>query len=417
MADIVVAVFIVTYLGMAAGRIPGLKLDRSGIALLAAIALIATDAVTLDQASGFVDRSTMMMLFGLMIVAAQFGVAGMFEGATRRIAALADRPYRLLATVIAVSGALSAGLANDIVVFAMTPLLCAGLSARGINPVPYLVALAAAANAGSAATLIGNPQNILIGQMTGLGFWRYAAVAAPVAITTLVVIHGVVGWTWRAEFAAARADAAPHAEPRKPLYSDRRQFHKALLATAVLLILFATPVPREIATLAVAGVLIASRRIESRQLVGAVDWGLLILFAALFVVTGAFLGVVEGEAGRGGIAAELAAIGWLPDRLTTLAPLALAMSNTIGNVPAVILILQAWPSPPAGAMTSLAILSTLAGNLFLIGSLANIIVAERAQAAGVRLRFAEHARAGVPITLISFAIAAAWLAALGLIPL
>jgi Na+/H+ antiporter NhaD/arsenite permease-like protein len=253
--------------------------------------------------------------------------------------------------------------------------------------------------------------------MTGLGFWRYVAIAAPVAIASLVIIYAVVAWTWRGEFAAAHAAAMPHTEPRKPLYSDRRQFHKALLATAVLLILFATPVPREIATLAVAGVLIASRRIESRQLVGAVDWGLLILFAALFVVTGAFLGVVEGEAGRGGIAAQLAATGWLPDRLTILAPLALAMSNTIGNVPSVILILQAWPSPPEGAMTALAIVSTLAGNLFLVGSLANLIVAERAQAAGVRLAFAAHARAGVPITLISVAIAAGWLAALGVLPL
>jgi Na+/H+ antiporter NhaD/arsenite permease-like protein len=416
MTDIVVAVFVVTYLGMAAGRVPGLKLDRSGIALLAAIALIAVEAVTPAQAATFVDRPTMMMLFGLMVVAAQFGVAGVFEGAARRTAAFAHRPRRLLAAVVAVSGGLSAVLANDIVVFAMTPLLCTGLRSRGINPVPYLVALAASANAGSAATLIGNPQNILIGQMTGLGFWRYAAVAVPVSIAALAIVHGVVAWVWRAEFAAAHAAGPPQEEKQAPLYSDRRQFHKALVATAALLILFATPVPREIATLAVAGILIASRRIESRQLVGAVDWGLLILFAALFVVTGAFLAAVEGATGSGGVAAHLSALGWLPDRLSTLVPLALVMSNTIGNVPSVILILQAWPSPPEGAMAALAILSTFAGNLFLVGSLANIIVAERAQAAGARLGFAEHARAGVPIALLSTAVAVAWLALLGTIP-
>jgi len=416
MTDIVVAVFIATYLGMAAGRVPGLKLDRSGIALLAAIALIAVEAVTPAQASAYVDRPTMMMLFGLMVVAAQFGVAGVFEGAARRIAALAARPHRLLAAVIVVSGALSAGLANDIVVFAMTPLLCTGLKSRGVNPVPYLVALAAAANAGSAATLIGNPQNILIGQMAGLGFWRYAAIAAPVSIAALAIIYGVIAWTWRAQFAAAHAHPLDD-DKRASLFSNRRQFHKALIATAVLLVLFATPVPREIATLAVAGVLIASRRIESRQLVGAVDWGLLILFAALFVVTGAFLAAVEGEAGSGGIAARLAEAGWLPDRLSTLVPLALIMSNTIGNVPAVILILQAWPSPPEGAMAALAILSTFAGNLFLAGSLANIIVAERAHAAGVKLGFADHARAGVPIALLSTIVAVGWLAALRLLPL
>lgn len=417
MTDIVVAVFIATYLGMAAGRVPGLKLDRSGIALLAAIALIAVDAVTPAEASSFIDRPTMMMLFGLMVVAAQFGVAGVFEGAARRIAALADRPHRLLAAVIAVSGALSAGLANDIVVFAMTPLLCTGLRSRGLHPVPYLVALAASANAGSAATLIGNPQNILIGQMTALGFWRYAAIAMPVSVASLAVVYGVIAWVWRAQFASAHAASPSDDGKPAPLYSDRGQFQKAVIATAVLLVLFATPVPREIATLAVAGVLIASRRIESRQLVGAVDWGLLILFAGLFVVTGAFVAAMQGDAGSGGIAARLSAAGWLPDRLSTMVPLALVMSNTIGNVPAVILILQAWPSPPEGAMAALAILSTLAGNLFLVGSLANIIVAERAQAAGVRLGFAEHARAGVPIAVLSTALAAGWLAVLGLIPL
>jgi Na+/H+ antiporter NhaD/arsenite permease-like protein len=414
MTDIVGAIFIATYLGMAAGRVPGLKLDRSGLALLGAIALIAIGAVTPAQAAAFVDRPTMLLLFGLMVVAAQFGVAGVFEGVARRIAERADRPRRLLAGVIIVSGGLSAGLANDIVVFAMTPLLCTGLRARGVNPVPYLVALAAAANAGSAATLIGNPQNILIGQMTGLGFWRYAAIALPVALATLAITYAVVAWTWRAQMVASTpGDVAPR--EHAPLYSDRRQFHKALIATAVLLVLFATPVPREISTLAVAGLLLASRRVASRQLIGAVDWNLLILFVALFVVTGAFLVAIEGEAGSGGIAARLADVGWLPDRLSTLVPLALAVSNTIGNVPAVILILQAWPSPPEGAMIALAILSTLAGNLLLVGSLANIIVAERAQAAGVTLRFADHARAGIPITVLSTAVAVAWLAALGVI--
>ena len=184
----------------------------------------------------------------------------------------------------------------------------------------------------------------------------------------------------------------------------------------MLLVLFATPVPREVSTLAVAGVLLLSRRVHSRTLVSAVDWNLLIMFVGLFVVTGAFLAQIQGEAGGGGIAAHAAAQGWLPDRLSILVPMALAISNTIGNVPAVMLILQAWPSPPEGAMTALAILSTLAGNLFLVGSIANIIVAERAQAAGVRLGFIEHARAGIPITLLSTAAATAWLWALKLIP-
>lgn len=412
--DIVVAVFVLTYLGMAVGRVPGFKIDRSGIALIGAIVLMAAGVVTPSQATGFVDGPTMMLLFGLMIVAAQFGAAGAFAGIARRIAALSDRPHRLLASVILTSGALSAVLSNDIVVFAMAPLLCAGLRTRGVNPVPYLVALAASANAGSAATLIGNPQNILIGQMTGLGFWHYIALALPVALAALAVVYGVVALLWRGNLKPAPASSAA-ADPG-PLCSDRRQYLKAVLATAILLVLFMTPVPREISTLVIAGALLASRRIESRELIEAVDWNLLILFAALFVVTGAMVAKLEGgEAGA--LVGGLATSGWLPDRLSILIPAALAMSNTIGNVPAVILILQAWHAPPEGAMAALAILSTLAGNLCLVGSIANIIVAERARAEGVRLGFGEHARAGVPITLISTGIAAAWLALLGVLPI
>ncbi|MGE5538368.1 MAG: SLC13 family permease [Gemmatimonas sp.] len=412
MTNVVLAIFAATYVGMATGRIPGLKVDRSGIALIAAVALIGIEAITPAEASSFVDRPTMMLLFGLMIVAAQFGVAGVFDGVARRIAASADRPHRLLAAVIGVSGMLSAGLANDIVVFAMTPLLCTGLKARGLNPVPYLIALAASANAGSAATLIGNPQNILIGQMTGLGFWRYLATALPVAVAALVITYAVIAWLWRGRLTVPNL---PHdartADAR--IYSDRRQFIKALAATAALLVLFMTPVPREVSTLVIAGLLLASRRIASRTLVAAVDWNLLILFAGLFVVTGAAVAALGGDE----LSARLAAAGWLPDRLRALLPMALAVSNTIGNVPAVILILQAWPTPPEGAMTALALLSTLAGNLLLTGSLANIIVAERAAAAGVRLGFADHARAGIPITVLSSAVAAIWLAALGILPL
>ena len=148
-------------------------------------------------------------------------------------------------------------------------------------------------------------------------------------------------------------------------------------------------------------------------MVGAVDWNLLILFAGLFVVTGAAVAALGG----GDLAARLAAAGWLPDRLHVLGPLALVVSNTIGNVPAVVLMLQAWPTPPEGAMVALALLSTLAGNLLITGSLANIIVAERAQAAGERLGFADHARAGIPITVLSSALAVIWLWGLGLLPL
>lgn len=165
--------------------------------------------------------------------------------------------------------------------------------------------------------------------------------------------------------------------------------------------------------LLIAACLIVSRVHPTRQLLDEIDLPLLILIAALFIVNDAFA--------RTGIPIEavdlLAEYGLLPDRVSFLAPLSLVLSNTIGNVPAVVMILKVWQAIPQGTLVGLAILSTLAGNLFLVGSLANLIVAERAAAQGVRLTFRDHARAGVPITLLSLLVAALWLWLGGFMPL
>ncbi|HEY4136052.1 MAG TPA: SLC13 family permease [Alphaproteobacteria bacterium] len=410
LTDLIVAVFVVTYIGMAFGRWPWLKIDRSGIALIGAIVLIAAGALTVDEAARAVDLPTLLLLFGLMIVSAQYGASGFYDGVAAKVAQLGGSPKRLLAAVILLAGGLSALLANDIVVFAMTPLLCHGLRRRGLNPTPYLIALACAANAGSAATMIGNPQNILIGQVGKLDFTAFLGYCAVPALAALGVTFAVVALQWRGRWIAAAHDGTGLADV--PLASDRLQLAKALIATAVLLVLFFTDAPREVSALAIAALLLVSRKLASRELVAAVDFRLLLLFAGLFVVTGALAATPLA----GDVFARLAQGGWLPDRLATLTPLALALTNTIGNVPAVILLLKVWPQPPEGALYGLALLSTLAGNLLIVGSLANIIVAERAAAVGVKLGFADHAKVGVPVTLISMAFAAIWLWMTGALP-
>jgi Na+/H+ antiporter NhaD/arsenite permease-like protein len=303
---------------------------------------------------------------------------------------------------------LSAVLVNDIVVFAMTPLLCAGLSARKLDPRPFLFALAAASNMGSAATLIGNPQNILIGQVGRLGFWSYFAIASVPAIVGLLLVFACVARAWRSSL-PAEADGA---EMDPPTF-DLQQAIICGVALLALLALFTTSLPREISALLVAACLMISRTVPSRQLLDEIDLPLLILFASLFVVNEAFR--------RTGLADEalqaLIAHGLLPDRASILAPLSLLLSNTIGNVPAVVMILQVWRDVPEGTLVGLAILSTFSGNLLLVGSLANLIVAERASLAGVRLSFRDHAKAGVPITVISLLLAVLWLWTLGLVGL
>jgi Na+/H+ antiporter NhaD/arsenite permease-like protein len=401
-----VVVFVLVYVGMALGRVPGLAVDRTGVALLGLIVLLASGDLSLDEAGRAVDMPTIALLFALMILSAQFAASGFYDWIAARMTWAAARPRAMLAAIVGSTGVLAALLTNDVVVFALTPLVCAAVSARKLDARPYLIALAAAANAGSAATLIGNPQNVLIGQAGGLDFWTYVAFALPPTLLTLAVVHLVVGQTWSASLAnQASADA-----PREFAALDRFQTAKGFAAVAALVALFLSPLPRELGALAVAGALLISRRVSSREAIAAVDWHLLLLFVCLFGVTAAFA--------RTGFAQEglrwLATQELLPDRLAVLAPLTLAASNTIGNVPAVILLLRLVPDLGDAVLAGLALLSTFAGNLLLTGSLCNIIVAERAATSGVRLGFADFARSGVPLTLASMAIAVGWLWITGL---
>src|SRR5215471_1195466 len=218
MPDITLGIFILTYVGMAIGRIPGLRTDRAGLAAIAAILMIVVNHADLRQAVGWVDFPTLALLFGLMVLSGLFGISGFYDYCAYRITHARGSPQRLLAVTIVVCAALSAVLANDIVAFAVPPLLCLGLVARRLDPIPFLIGLAAASNVGSAATVIGNPQNILIGQVGHLDFWRFLAVCGIPALIGLVIIHAVICWQWRgrwqlpepADTAAAAGSPAMH---------------------------------------------------------------------------------------------------------------------------------------------------------------------------------------------------------------
>ncbi len=410
MTAFILAVFTVVYLGMAAGRLPGLLVDRTGVALLGAIALVLAGAMDGPAALAAIDFPTLIVLFGLMVLSAQFAACGFYDWCAARLAALPLRPLGLLALVTVTGGGLSAVLANDVVVFAMTPMLVIGLTRAGLDARPYVLALAAGANAGSAATVIGNPQNILIASVGGLDFWAFAAICAPPALASLVVVFVVVAVVWRGRLergertvhgtAPVRADAAAETATL-----DRAGIAKALAATLALLALFATPLPHTEGVLLVAGALLISRRLATRRLLGFVDWHLLVLFAGLFIVTAALTAT--------GLPATLldrmAAFGWHLTALEVITPLVVIGSNSIGNVPLVVLLLGIVPDPTPETLYALALLSTLAGNLLLTGSLANIIAVERAAEVGLEIGFAEHARIGVPITVLSLGLALAWL--------
>jgi Na+/H+ antiporter NhaD/arsenite permease-like protein len=412
-AFIIVLIFILVYLGMAAGRLPWLQVDRTGIALLGVIALLATETVTLDDLGATIETSTLVLLFALMIISAQFVSAGFLEMCANWVTSQRGGPAWLLAMTVAVCGGLSAVLANDILVFAMAPLLIAGARARSLDPRPFLIAFAAATNAGSAATLIGNPQNILIGQVGSLSFHTFLGAALMPAIIGLIAVFAVVWVLWHDRISGT-VMAVTRDVPEVAFHPhDRNQTIKGAVAMVALLILFAFGLPREIGGLVIAALLLANRKFTSRTMIAAVDWPLLLLFVCLFAVTGAL-----AETGLPFSAiTKLQQVGLLPDNLAVLTPLTLLMSNIIGAVPSVILLLQVWPNPPQGALYALAVLSSLAGNLLLVGSLTNLIVVERGAAYGVRITFAEYARAGIPITVLSMGFAVFWLAWTGFLPL
>lgn len=400
MDPVVLSVFVLVYAGMIFGGVPGLVIDRSGIALLGAIALVANARVSPEAAWQAVDVPTLALLFGLMVVSAQLRLGGFYTWITRRLAGAAMSPPALLAAVVVTVGALSAVLANDIVCLAVTPLLVEGCARRGLDPVPFLLGLACAANVGSAATLIGNPQNILIGQRLGLSFPGYLLDAGVPAVLGLgivwLVIRLGVGERWH------RHTPIPNVEER-PL--DAWQSTKGLLVLAVLLVAFLFGSwPRDVVALAAAGLLLVSRRTASRDVLGLVDWHLLVLFVGLFVVNHAL-------AASGAVAHAmefLPSVGVHLSRLSWLFAVTAVLANLVSNVPAVMLLLPAATHPLAGAVLALA--STLAGNLLIVGSIANIIVVEQAARLEVEISWRRHARIGVPVTVATLLTAAAWLA-------
>jgi Na+/H+ antiporter NhaD/arsenite permease-like protein len=397
---IVLAVFAVVYLGMILGGLPRLHLDRTGVALLGAIAIVGFGVMTPDEAARAVHLPTILLLFSFMVISAQMRLGGFYGYVTRRVAALPVGPAALLAVVIAVVAVLSAVFSNDIVCLAVAPVLADACLRRRLDPVPFLLALACAANIGSAATLIGNPQNMLIGQRLQLDFGAYLLEAAvPVSLGLLAL--------WLLLRPALRpADGPPpppHAD-EAPAF-DRWQTAKGLAVAGTLVAVFLfTDWPHDVAALAGAGLLLLSQRFHSSKVMGLIDWELLVLFIGLFIVNAA----LERTGFGARAVAALAGAGIALGEPVPLFAGTLLLSNLVSNVPAVMLLLPVATGPQAGP--TLALVSTLAGNLLIVGSIANIIVVDAARRQGIVIDWARHARTGVPVTLVTLAIAAAWLA-------
>jgi Na+/H+ antiporter NhaD/arsenite permease-like protein len=391
------AIVVATVAGIAAGRWPFLRADRTTIALLGAAALMLAGSLTLDQVFAALDLETIMLLFSMMAINGCLYLAGFFGLVTRRLMLVAHTPRGLLAVIVLAAGVLSALFLNDTIVLILTPIVVELTLALRRNPVPYLLGVALAANVGSTATVTGNPQNIIIGSQSGIAYASFAAALAPTAMLGLGICWLVIVFVYRDEFRHGRF-TPPAGRPVRLL---RPLLRKTALVVAGMLAAFLAGVPVPVAAFLAAAALLATRRIRPERVYKTIDWGLLVFFAGLFVVTHAL--ETQGLTDQlFALLRPLAQAGLVPFGL-----IAVVLSNLISNVPAVLLLQSLVPAfaDQQRAWLMLAAASTLAGNLTLLGSVANLIMAEIAGRWGVRVTFRAYLQVGVPVTILTLLIA------------
>jgi Na+/H+ antiporter NhaD/arsenite permease-like protein len=400
-----ILIFVSTYAVIAIGKLPGFHLDRAGAALLGGSLMAATGLLSLDDAYRAIDIDTLALLLGMMIVVANVRLSGFFRLVNNSMTMRARHPLLLLAAVTLVSGFFSAFLVNDAICLVLTPLILDCVTRLRRNPVPYLLAVAMASNVGSTATITGNPQNILIGSFSQIPYATFSAALGPVAaaglvLTVLLIAVFFPGEFWTRERLRGQAESV--------------RVHQPLMIKSLVVILamvtayFAGQPPAKVALIA-GSVLLITRRIKSEKVYRQIDWPLLLMFMGLFVVVAGFeKAVLTPEAVR--------AVGSLHlDQIPILSLITAGLSNLVSNVPAVLVLKPFVASLPDPQRTWLAVAmsSTLAGNLTLVGSVANLIVVQVARARGVTIGFWEYAKVGAPLTVLTLLIGVLWLQATG----
>jgi Na+/H+ antiporter NhaD/arsenite permease-like protein len=392
-------IFAVSYLVFALGKLPGMKIDRPGMAIIGAVLMVAFGIVRADQALRFVDFPTLVLLFSMMLVVGCLHLAGFFEWITEQIVVRLN-PRHLLPTVIFITGILSAFFVNDIICLVMAPFALAATKRMGLKPLPYLLAVATASNIGSVATITGNPQNMLIGSFSGLGYRYFLMRLGPVALIGLLLDWLLIGWLFGhghiPEEAAGISAATAHIE--------LRTLRKPAIVVAVVLAGFLGGVPPAMMAAIGAALMLITRTRNPRLVYDEVDWGLLVFFVGLFVIV--------GGAENAGLTKNLFAAA---DRLNLqsagiFTAVTALLSNIVSNVPAVMVLKSLVPSfqDPQTGWLVLAMASTLAGNLTITGSVANLIVVERAHD-DVHIGFWDYSRVGIPVTVLTLAVGWAWL--------
>lgn len=401
---VILTIFAITYLGIAMGHVPGLKLNRVGIALLGAIAMMIFGGIGTSDVVSYINWPTIFLLFGFFVLSAQLRLSGFYDIVANGISARLGHPARFLLVLMVVTGGLSAFLNHDIVCYVFAPIVGTALLRKRLNPIPFLIALAVASNIGAAATLIGNPQDMMIGQVARLSFGHYLLWSAVPVILAMAAAYGII-WMLSQKKLQPAFSVPEESNPQSYPF-NRPHTIKGLIILVVVIGLFFSPLPKEIVALAAAGLHLASTKFRTDDLLRLVEWPILILFMGLFVVTGAFQ-----STGCGDQAVQwLAHGGFNLNAPATLALTTAGLSNLINNSAAVMLLLKVINLSQPTAAYILALANSFGGSLIIIGSVSNIIVVQQARALGVKISFWDFARLGIPVTLAALAGLLVWIA-------
>ena len=396
-------IFLTSYLVFALGKFPGLTIDRTGAAIIGAVGMVAFRVVRPGEALHSINFPTIVLLFSMMLIVGNLHLVGFFEwnaeAVLRRL-----KPNQLLPAVVFTCGFLSAFFVNDIVCLVMVPFVLSITRRMRLQPLPYLLAVATASNIGSVATITGNPQNMLIGSFSGIRYRDFLAHLGPVAVVGLFVDWAVLHWTH-----LRNVEVRIEGESEIPLPAlDLSLLTKPVIVVSAVVVGFFVGVDPALMAALGAAVLLITRTLEPQELYKQVDWGLLVFFVGLFLIVGA--------AENAGITGRLLdfARHWNLQHMGIFTLAVAGLCNIVNNVPAVMLLKSLVPGL-ANAHTAwlvLAMASTLAGNLTITGSVANIIVVESARPE-VEIGYRDYLKAGVPITVITLLVGWAWLTWMG----
>jgi Na+/H+ antiporter NhaD/arsenite permease-like protein len=394
-----VAIFVASYVVFALGKFPGTKVDRPGAAIIGAVLMVAFRIVSGGEAIRAVDFASIVLLFAMMLIVGDLRLAGAFDAiAFFIISRLGAR--HLLPAVIFTTGVLSAFFVNDIICLVMVPIVLTLTDRMRLDPLPYLLAVATASNIGSVATITGNPQNILIGSYSGISYRSFLAHLGPIAVAGLFLDWAIL----RSLFREAHVERDQASEQDSKARNFHDQWVKPAVVVLGVLAGFLIGFPPPLVAAVGAALLLITRSTEPRHLYAEVDWGLLIFFVGLFII-------VAG-AEQVGITRLLLDVArhWNLQNPAVLAAVTAVFSNFVSNVPAVMLLKSLIPGfqDPHRGWLILSMASTLAGNLTITGSIANIIVVEQAKAK-VQISFRQYLQAGVPITICTLLFGTIWL--------